>query len=493
VVTRDAAGKRTFWLTPNVFELDGVRTHYVRVGDRILARLTVQKDPAAGAIAGLLTVDATRLGVAAIAAALVLLALFQARRSRRAWTVRIAGVTVASLLVASCTGGGTLGQVSGAVSWQPATTLYFHKGVGAGPTLVTDIAGAVFEERRYEPFGAAVDSYQAGASYPGIDYRRDPINSLNQPSDPDTSWSYHGARWLAPETGRWLTPDPPVTKPDAKFMAEPWALHPYQYVKQNPVLYWDPDGNADAFIDDVATEVWFDGFAFQVRWEHEGRSGWIEVGQKSVVDHPGGGKVHTNFMETNADGIQVPESYSPVFTPRLWHGMQAIRLDQGADFDEQGAMYTGMLCIAMAWIMAPSRGSVPIIQQTTQSSVKLGIDVEIGFAKPWSTMTKAEQGAFQHAYSRHAQELGLPAWQGSRAEALRVQFNNVTGYIRNNAQRVFQVNKPLGIRGGGVPAHSAVVRFYVHTDSKGNQFYYYETIGGRFISAGKNMAKGAAK
>src|SRR5262249_37669561 len=30
--------------------------------------------------------------------------------------------------------------------------------------------------------------------------------------------------------------------PDAKFMDQPWRLHPYQYVDQNPIVYWDPDG-----------------------------------------------------------------------------------------------------------------------------------------------------------------------------------------------------------------------------------------------------------
>jgi hypothetical protein len=35
--------------------------------------------------------------------------------------------------------------------------------------------------------------------------------------------------------------------PDATFMAHPWSLHPYQYVEQNPILYWDPDGKSPQF------------------------------------------------------------------------------------------------------------------------------------------------------------------------------------------------------------------------------------------------------
>jgi hypothetical protein len=53
---------------------------------------------------------------------------------------------------------------------------------------------------------------------------------------------------MAPEIGRWLTTDPPVAAPDPRFMFAPWALHPYQYVHQNPVIYWDPDGKFVWFI-----------------------------------------------------------------------------------------------------------------------------------------------------------------------------------------------------------------------------------------------------
>jgi len=50
---------------------------------------------------------------------------------------------------------------------------------------------------------------------------------------------------MAPQTARWTAPDPPAKGPDAKFMAEPWGLHPYAYVKQSPTAYWDPDGLAE--------------------------------------------------------------------------------------------------------------------------------------------------------------------------------------------------------------------------------------------------------
>ncbi len=111
---------------------------------------------------------------------------------------------------------------------------------------MTRTDGTVFEERRYEPFGATVDAFSVvGNTNPqigSVDFKKEGHNVLNKVSDPDTGWSYHGARWMAPETGRWLSADPPLKTPNQRVLSQPWALHPFQYVDQNPVLYWDPDG-----------------------------------------------------------------------------------------------------------------------------------------------------------------------------------------------------------------------------------------------------------
>lgn len=77
---------------------------------------------------------------------------------------------------------------------------------------------------------------------PGASNFGDPQNILGKLTNPNTGWSYHGARWMAPQTGRWSTPDPAVKGPDASMMLVPWNLNPYQYVGQSPTLYWDPNG-----------------------------------------------------------------------------------------------------------------------------------------------------------------------------------------------------------------------------------------------------------
>lgn len=61
----------------------------------------------------------------------------------------------------------------------------------------------------------------------------------------------------------------------------------------------------------------------------------------------------------------------------------------------------------------------------------------VGHLTPWSQMTKAEARAFQHSYSRHASELGLPNWSQTRAGELQNLFNNAVSNIRNVGSNSF--------------------------------------------------------
>lgn len=115
------------------------------------------------------------------------------------------------------------------------TVRFHHPGVGVGPALISDEAGALMDERRYEPFGAVIEA----------SVEAEPLGWGNKPVDPLTGWSDHGARWQAPAVGRWLSPDPPVKAPDPAYLSAPWRLHPYQYVRNSPMAYWDPDGREE--------------------------------------------------------------------------------------------------------------------------------------------------------------------------------------------------------------------------------------------------------
>jgi RHS repeat-associated protein len=249
VSTRSVAGDMTYFITPNVIVHGGQRDHYVRAGDRLIAKVTTsdaQKAAAAAVVHGRAALAGLSLfwilGLAAIA--------WRLRGSRQ---LR-AGVAATLALLTLTTGCMSKTAHHSSSALTATGPVYYHQTYAAGPDLTTDATGQLLEERRTEPFGAAIDSFHDGAAHT-VDYRRDAVNALNQLSDPDTNWSDHGARWLAPETAQWQTPDPPATAPNPKFMMQPWGLNPYQYVTQNPVLFWDPDGRQGNLILTAAAEA----------------------------------------------------------------------------------------------------------------------------------------------------------------------------------------------------------------------------------------------
>jgi RHS repeat-associated protein len=233
----------TYWFSEDTSERDGVRERVVSIGDRAVARVTGID---AGAVAApSATPGAGVLPSSAIATALIglfalaLLTLAGSRPARRA-AAAAAVLAIAQLSCVTFEGGATRQPV-----WLTTEVVYIHAGVSVGPTLFTRHDQTIAAERRFEPFGAPIDALvetESGPVLGDVDFATIDHNSLAKRSDPATGWSYHGARWVAPETARWLTPDPPVKAPDATFVERPWALHPYQYVEQSPIDFWDPDG-----------------------------------------------------------------------------------------------------------------------------------------------------------------------------------------------------------------------------------------------------------
>lgn len=101
----------------------------------------------------------------------------------------------------------------------------------------------------------------------------------------------------------------------------------------------------------------------------------------------------------------------------------------------------------------------------------------VGHATPWSQMSASARKAFQHSYTRHARDFGLPPWRGGQAEALQAQFNAAVGQVRANADLVRITMKPYN-------GPLTRVRYFEATVN-GRRYYYYELWDiGRFVSAG---------
>jgi RHS repeat-associated protein len=247
--TRGAGNSGQYWFASDDTLLPGgTRWHYVSVGDRLVARQkfshpsgNVAFPPAGARVAWWPDIERKlpQYFVTTTSAGVLLLLGWAAWRRRRPLWQSAPAVACSGLLVLttpSC-GHSSVERRQQGIEDVDARR-YFHQGVAAGPTLITDGDGIVMDDRRFEPFGEHIDANMA----------LDPYNSLNKERNAETGWSYHGARWMAPQTARWMVPDPPAKGPDPNFMIEPWGLNPYSYVKQSPTTYWDPDGRCDVSI-----------------------------------------------------------------------------------------------------------------------------------------------------------------------------------------------------------------------------------------------------
>ncbi|MBD2535620.1 DUF2778 domain-containing protein, partial [Nostoc flagelliforme FACHB-838] len=80
----------------------------------------------------------------------------------------------------------------------------------------------------YMPFGETLAEQQNGTSY------YSPFKFSAKEKDPETGYSYFGARYYSPELSVWLSIDPLADK------APGWT--PYRYGFNNPISFVDPDG-----------------------------------------------------------------------------------------------------------------------------------------------------------------------------------------------------------------------------------------------------------
>lgn len=94
-----------------------------------------------------------------------------------------------------------------------------------------DAHGALISYEEYHPYGTT--AFQAGRSAAEVSLKR--YRHTGRERDGETGFTYHGARYLAPWLGRWISADPSGVDADTNLFA---------YVGGNPVMYHDSDGRA---------------------------------------------------------------------------------------------------------------------------------------------------------------------------------------------------------------------------------------------------------
>ncbi len=118
--------------------------------------------------------------------------------------------------------------------------------------LITKADGAVDQRIDYLPFGKAiptgVSSRATGQGYQTNNYL-DPLKPgfTGKDRDAETGLDYFGARYLAAAQGRFASADAPFAD---QFPENPQSWNLYSYVRNRPLLYVDPTGEAVELVGD---------------------------------------------------------------------------------------------------------------------------------------------------------------------------------------------------------------------------------------------------
>lgn len=122
---------------------------------------------------------------------------------------------------------------------------YFYHPDHLGSTdIVTDESGALVEKTDYLPFGEVLTGGNDRFLFTGKE------------KDQATGLQYHGARYYDPEMMKFTQPDSMI--PD---VYDPQLLNRYAYVKNNPLKYVDPNGEAPEAKNEIGTLGQFQNFA----------------------------------------------------------------------------------------------------------------------------------------------------------------------------------------------------------------------------------------
>jgi len=143
---------------------------------------------------------------------------------------------------------------------QTSNTYYYITDHVGTVHAVTDSSGTVVESYRYSPYGKVLDVFDENGNTISESAIGNRILFQGREYDYDTGFYYFRARWLDPDTGRWLSKDP---------IGINGGFNQYVFCGNNPVMLVDPlglceDDGYPAFrqrhwYDSVTTYAWITG------------------------------------------------------------------------------------------------------------------------------------------------------------------------------------------------------------------------------------------
>ena len=126
---------------------------------------------------------------------------------------------------------------------------YLTKDPLGSTRIVTDQVGTVVGRHDFLPFGEEIPKTVGPrvliGAYEGLDAVRHRFTGKER--DFETGRDYFGARYFSGSQGRFTSPDPALTLPQA--LMDPQQWNRYTYVRNNPLRYVDPEG--ESFLDVV--------------------------------------------------------------------------------------------------------------------------------------------------------------------------------------------------------------------------------------------------
>ncbi|MEO8498209.1 MAG: RHS repeat-associated core domain-containing protein, partial [Planctomycetota bacterium] len=302
---------------------------------------------------------------------------------------------------------------SAAASTATGTTLWsVADQLGSARDLV-DNSGIVRKHVIYDSFGKRLSEVNraagTGAVLPALSALA--VDSVfgytGADWDADVGLTNHDARWYDANTGRWLSQDP------------------IGFAAQDPNLYRYVGNSANNAADPSGLDWWPKALTLEF---------WVGGGSASKEQQEDTRKANAlrNEMLMPYDSLQNARDRSKFageYPGAILDTAENTAIEIATTFipgPADNACVNGVRANRMKNLQKAADKAEDAL------SASKGIRSKIGHVTPWGQMTTAQRKAFQHSYTRHASELGLPNWSQKNAEALRCQFNNIVGHIRDN-------------------------------------------------------------